>query len=146
MVCNQQTVFTYQTYSPFKHALGMDGNKLVIAAKQVVIVLAHEPGLAPSYPKQPNTYDSLFVPRATYYTGAVDIHGLEWGKERLWTVSTSFSGLCLLDGAYSFVPKWQPPFVTGPAKAGYCKHRAGCTPVEPVHSRRHVLGGAAARI
>jgi uncharacterized protein (TIGR03032 family) len=101
-------------------AIGICGNRLAIAARNGVIVLAHEPGLAPAHPKQPYTYDSLYVPRATYYTGAVDIHGLEWGKEGLWAVNTSFSCLCLLDDNYSFIPKWQPPFITGLASEDRC--------------------------
>jgi uncharacterized protein (TIGR03032 family) len=101
-------------------AMGISGNMLAIAARHEVIVLAHEPGLAPAYPKQPQTYDSLYVPRATYYTGAVDIHGLEWGREGLWAVNTSFSCLCILDNRYSFIPKWKPSFITGMASEDRC--------------------------
>jgi len=101
-------------------AIGISGNRLAVAAKHNVVVMAHDPGLAPGYPKQPNTYDSLYVPRALYYTGAVDIHGLEWGTEGLWAVNTSFSCLCLLDDRYSFIPRWQPPFITGLASEDRC--------------------------
>jgi uncharacterized protein (TIGR03032 family) len=101
-------------------ALGIDGNRLAVAARHAVVVLAHEPGLAPGYPQQPNTYDSLYVPRASYYTGAVDIHGLEWGREGLWAVNTSFSCLCLINDRYSFVPRWKPPFITGFASEDRC--------------------------
>ncbi|MBN1525512.1 MAG: TIGR03032 family protein [Spirochaetales bacterium] len=106
----------------FNHAmaLGLYGNRLAVAAKHEVIVLAHDPGLAAAYPKQPNTYDSLFVPRASYYTGAVDIHGLEWGKAGLWAVNTSFSCLCLLNDQYSFIPRWKPSFISGLASEDRC--------------------------
>lgn len=106
----------------FNKAMGMavNGNKLGIATKEEVIVLANSPGLAVSYPKQPNTYDGLYVPRATYYTGQVDIHDLDWGKDGLWAVNTSFSCLCLIDDNFSFTPKWKPSFITTLASEDCC--------------------------
>jgi len=85
-----------------------------------VIVFANEPGLAPNYPKQPNTYDGFFSPRASYYTGRTDLHGLIWGNEGLWTVNTLFSCLALIDDNYSFIPKWHPPFITKLAPEDRC--------------------------
>jgi uncharacterized protein (TIGR03032 family) len=93
-------------------AIGIDNNKMAIATRDGVIVLVNEPTLAPRYPKQPDTYDSFYAPRATYYTGRVDIHGLDWGKDGLWAVITSFSCLALIDDTYSFTPRWRPPFIT----------------------------------
>lgn len=52
------------------------------------------------------------MPRATYYTGRVDMHDLEFGTEGLWAINTSFSCLCLVNDEYSFIPKWKPPFIT----------------------------------
>jgi len=95
-------------------------NKLGIATKEEVIVLANSTGLAVSYPKQPNTYDGLYVPRATYYTGQVDIHDLDWGTEGLWAVNTSFSCLCLIDDNFSFIPKWNPSFISNLASEDRC--------------------------
>lgn len=97
----------------FNKAMGLaiDGNKMGIATKNEVIVLKNDARLAPTYPKSPNKYDALFMPRATYYTGQVDIHDLDWGTDGLWGVNTSFSCLCLVDEEYSFTPKWQPHFI-----------------------------------
>ena len=89
-------------------AIGIDMERMAIATKDEVAVLANAPGLAPKYSKQPNIYDGFFAPRATYYTGRVDIHGLAWGADGLWTVNTSFSCLALIDDTYSFIPKWKP--------------------------------------
>ncbi|MFC2100267.1 TIGR03032 family protein [Bacteroidota bacterium] len=106
----------------FNKAMGLavNGDKLGIATKEEVIVLANSPGLAKSYPKQPDIYDGLYVPRATYYTGQVDIHDLDWGKEGLWAVNTSFSCLCLIDDNYSFIPKWKPSFITNLSSEDRC--------------------------
>lgn len=106
----------------FAHAmaLGSDGTRLAVATQHAVVVLANAPGLAPGYPRQPSTYDALYAPRATYYTGQLDIHGLAWGPAGLWAVVTSFSCLALLDDQYSFRPQWQPPFITDRASGDQC--------------------------
>jgi len=98
----------------FHKAMGLaiNDNRMAIATKSEVIVLSNSSQLAQSYPKKPHIYDALFVPRATYYTGQVDIHDLHWGDEELWAVNTSFSCLCGISEAYSFTPKWKPKFIT----------------------------------
>ncbi|MEP2770571.1 MAG: TIGR03032 family protein [Fulvivirga sp.] len=106
----------------FQKPMGMalDGNKLAIATKDEVVVLANSPQMAPNYPKQPKTYDALFLPRATYYTGAIDIHDLEWVDGKLWAVNTLFSCIVTLDDNHSFSPVWKPGFVPNYAPADYC--------------------------
>jgi len=101
-------------------AIGIDKERMAVATKDEVAVLANAPGLAPQYPKQPNTYDGFFAPRAVYYTGRVDIHGLGWGEEGLWAVITSFSCLALIDDSFSFIPKWKPFFITELASEDRC--------------------------
>jgi uncharacterized protein (TIGR03032 family) len=93
-------------------AIGMNDERMAVATKDEVVVLANSPGLAPKYPKQPTTYDGFYVPRAMYFTGRVDIHGLAWGDEGLWAVITSFSCLALINDSFSFIPKWKPTFIT----------------------------------
>lgn len=105
---------------PRAMALGIHGNKMAVATRDGVTILVNEPSLAPRYPRQPDTYDSFYAPRATYYTGRVDIHGLEWGAEGLWGVVTAFSCLALIDDNYSFTPKWTPPFISSLAGEDRC--------------------------
>lgn len=101
-------------------AMGISGDRMAIATKDEVVVLANSPSLAPAYPRQPGTYDGFYAPRATYCTGTVDVHGLAWGTEGLWSVITSFSCLALIDDTYSFIPKWKPPFITEMASEDRC--------------------------
>ncbi|MBK6525354.1 MAG: TIGR03032 family protein [Crocinitomicaceae bacterium] len=98
----------------FNKAMGIaiDGNRMAVATSEEIIKLVDSPQLATHYPKQPGKYTSLFVPRATYYTGRVDMHDLEFGTEGLWAINTSFSCLCLVNDEYSFIPKWKPPFIS----------------------------------
>jgi uncharacterized protein (TIGR03032 family) len=101
-------------------ALAVEAERLAVACKHEVVVLANAPGLARRYPKQPDTYDSLYAPRASYYAGQIDIHGLAWGRDGLWAVNTTFSCLALLSDRYSFEPRWAPPFVTALAPEDRC--------------------------
>lgn len=103
-----QVTRTFQ--SPMGLAINED--KLAIATKSEVIVTKNSPSLATAYPKFPNTYDSFFMPMATYYTGQVDLHDLHYVENKLWAVNTSFSCLCTIDDEFSFTPRWQPSFIT----------------------------------
>lgn len=98
----------------FNKAMGIafHSGKMAIAAQDEVIVLANSPELAITYPPHPGTYDALFLPRATYYTGHVDLHDLDWAGKELWAVNTKFSCLSRIDENYSFTPVWKPFFIS----------------------------------
>jgi uncharacterized protein (TIGR03032 family) len=65
-------------------------------------------------------HDACFLPRLGHCTGDVQVHEMAWGREELWFVNTRFSCLCTLDGVHSFVPRWQPPFVSELAPDDRC--------------------------
>lgn len=98
----------------FRKAMGMAyyNGKMAVATREEVVVLKNATSLAKGYPKMPNAYDGLFMPRAVYFTGEVDIHDMAWGHEGLWAVNTRFSCLSLINDNYSFEPKWQPKFIS----------------------------------
>lgn len=86
---------------------------MAIATKDEVLVLVNSRELAQFYPRNPNTYDSLFMPRAAYFTGNLDIHDIAWGQDdKLYAVNTIFSCLINIDDNYSFTPYWKPPFIS----------------------------------
>ena len=91
--------------------LALQEEKLAIATQDAVLVFGNAAKMAPNYPKQKNTYDSLFLPRAQYFTGNNDIHDLHWEGETLWAVNTRFSCLATIDHHYSFTPQWKPAFI-----------------------------------
>jgi len=101
-------------------AVGLDGDRLAVATRDEVLVLANAPSLAGTYPRQPDTLDSIFVPRAAYYCGRLDIHGLGWCGGELWAVVTPFSCLATLDDSFSFTPRWRPPFISELAPGDRC--------------------------
>lgn len=66
------------------------------------------------------THDAYFVPRNSHVTGDIAIHDLAFGADGLWVVATQFSCLATLDTDHSFVPRWQPPFVSALAPEDRC--------------------------
>ncbi|MEN0048583.1 MAG: TIGR03032 family protein [Bacteroidota bacterium] len=113
----------------FRKAMGLavEGRRMAIATKDEVIVLADASGLAKNYPIKPNTYDALFLPRAVYHVGMVDIHDMDWDNQgKLWAVNTRFSCLSVIDDHYSFTPKWKPPFITQFEPVDFCHLNGMC--------------------
>mgnify|MGYP002655262015 FL=1 len=61
--------------------------------------------------------DALFLKRSIHFTGEINIHDMAYASEdgkrgQLWFVNTRFSCLATLDSAYSFVPRWQPSWIS----------------------------------
>ena len=109
----------------FERAMGIaedhENDKLAIACKDEVIVFKNSSELAKFYPASPNKYDSLYVPRVTYYTGSVDIHDIQFGHDnKLYAVNTLFSCIVRIDGEYNFTPVWKPPFIDKIAAEDRC--------------------------
>ncbi len=100
--------------------LAIANGKLAVATRDEVVVLSNASKMAANYPKSPNTYDALYLPRMTFYTGALDIHDLEWVDNKLWAVNTVFSCLMRLSEDYSFEPVWKPHFIKNYAPDDYC--------------------------
>ncbi|MEO1263738.1 MAG: TIGR03032 family protein [Bacteroidota bacterium] len=112
----------------FNKAMGiaLDGDKMAVACRDEVIVLKNSKGLAQYYPKKPNVYDALFMPRLTYHTGALDVHDLDWGNDGLYAVNTSFSCIIKIDDEYSFTPCWKPPFISKIVSEDRCHLNGMC--------------------
>ena len=69
---------------------------------------------------EPEPHDALFLARSLHYTGDIRVHDVAWAGPQLWAVNTAFSCLVTFDGDASFVPRWQPPFVTALAPGDRC--------------------------
>lgn len=73
----------------------------------------------------PGVHDRCFLARGSTVTGRIQGHELAWGRgagnePQLWMVNTLFSCLALIDPAYSFVPRWRPPFISELAAQDRC--------------------------
>src|SRR5262249_14257330 len=73
--------------------LAVDGDRMAVATKHSLVMLANEPRLAASYPRQPDTYDALFVPRSVHHVGALAVHDMVFTERGLVGVNTLFSCL-----------------------------------------------------
>ncbi|MHB8808568.1 MAG: TIGR03032 family protein [Desulfobulbaceae bacterium] len=68
-----------------------------------------------------DSYDRLFVPRAGFTTGDLDIHDMALDRDgRLVFVNTLYSCLATLSEHHSFCPVWQPPFISRLAPEDRC--------------------------
>lgn len=87
-------------------------DKLALACKDEVIVFSNAKELAKYYPRSPEKYDALYMPRVSYHTGNLDIHDLNFGQNKeLYGVNTLFSSIVKIDDNYSFTPIWKPKFI-----------------------------------
>lgn len=96
---------------PRPMGLAAHGNVLALATQQELIYFANARSLATEYLENQH-YDALFLPRATYHTGELNLHDLAFGTQGLWAVNTRFCCLCQLSEQFSFIPIWQPNFIT----------------------------------
>jgi len=101
---------------PMGLAIHPSKDKMAVATKDEVIVLANSAELATHYPKAPSKYDAMYMPRTTYHTAGLDLHDIHFGQfngqEKLFAVNTLFSTIVSLDDDYSFTPFWSPPQIT----------------------------------
>jgi uncharacterized protein (TIGR03032 family) len=100
----------------FEQAMGIaedvKKDKIALACKDEVVVFVNSKELAAHYPKSPNKYDALYMPRISYHTGVADIHDLSFGDNgKIYAVSTLFSSIIELSDDYSFKTFWSPPFI-----------------------------------
>lgn len=98
---------------PKPMGLAIAGQRLALATRHEVCLFANAPLLARDYlENEPGRYDAIYLPRVTYYTGDCNIHDLAFGQAGLWLVNTRFSCLSAMSDEYSFVPRWQPKFIS----------------------------------
>ncbi|MBC8147483.1 MAG: TIGR03032 family protein [Bacteroidetes bacterium] len=104
----------FQIPISFKKPMGIAllEDKMAIATLDEIQIYSASKALAELYPDNPGTYDKLYLPRATYYSGETDLHDLGFGNGGLWAVNTRFSCISTYDINYSFTPRWKPPFIT----------------------------------
>lgn len=95
--------------------------QLAIATKHELTMLGNDTRLGLSYPRKPSHYDAFFVPRSSHYCGQLNIHDIAFTSSGdLVGVNTLFSCLFRLDKQYSFVPTWQPSFISALAPEDRC--------------------------
>ncbi|MEQ8574555.1 MAG: TIGR03032 family protein [Fulvivirga sp.] len=92
--------------------MALHNGQWAVATRDELIITANSAGMASNYPANPNTYDSLFIPRVTYHTGVLDLHDISFTNDGLVGVNTLFSCLSKFNADFSFTDIWKPHFVT----------------------------------
>jgi uncharacterized protein (TIGR03032 family) len=122
-VAGDQIDFSFRR---FDQAMGVavGAGRIAVGSSGQVWTLREHPEIAPELEPK-GRYDRCFLPRTSTYTGRVQGHELVWGNRpdgaaELWLVNTLFSCLATIDPAYSFVPRWRPPFITELAGQDRC--------------------------
>jgi len=96
-------------------------NVLALATEREVTIFANASPLASQYPgAPPGTYDALYLPRLSYFTGDLRVHDIAFGRDRIWIVNTLLSCLATLSFEESFELRWKPPFISSLAPEDRC--------------------------
>lgn len=124
---NESLVQLPRTFDkPMGIAVDHEQGKLALACKSEIVVFKNSKELAWHYPKFPNTYDSLYLPRVSYKTSYLDLHDLSFGKDGMYAVNTLFSCISTIDEDYNFTPFWKPKFISALVSEDRC-HLNGMT-------------------
>ncbi len=68
-----------------------------------------------------NGYDRLYVPRAAYTTGDLDVHDIAVGEDgKPIFIATLFSCIATISDTHSIKPLWKPPFISRLAAEDRC--------------------------
>ena len=99
--------------------IAADARRLAVGTRNQIWTLRNAPDIA-SQVEPKGMHDACYLPRSAHVTGDIGIHEIAWAGDELWMVSTRFSCLSTLADDYSFVPRWQPPFITAWAAEDRC--------------------------
>lgn len=103
----------------FSRCMGMWSDGQTLWMSSLYQLWRFENALAPH--ESHNGYDRLYIPRAGFTTGDIDIHDVAVGLDgEPIFVTTAFSSLAKLSHTHSFKPVWQPPFISKLAPEDRC--------------------------
>ena len=108
-------------FSQFDQAMGVcrTPSGIAVGSRHAIWTLPASREIAPSI-RPEGEHDIAFLARSCHRSGPVMGHDLAWGNGRLWLVNTLFNGLVTIEGNWSFVPQWKPPFISGWAAGDRC--------------------------
>jgi uncharacterized protein (TIGR03032 family) len=109
------------TFHQFERAMGIavKPGTLAICTRKEVWFLRSAPDIAAKL-DPPGQYDACYLARTAHFTGDVQAHEAAWINKEFWVVNTLFSCLAALHPAYSFAPRWRPPFISALAPEDRC--------------------------
>jgi uncharacterized protein (TIGR03032 family) len=105
----------------FEQAMGLavQPRQLAVGTRRQIWILRSAPDIAARV-EPAGKYDACYLTRRASFTGLIHVHEMAWAGDELWVVNTLFSCLCTLSDAWSFVPRWRPPFISALAAEDRC--------------------------
>ena len=113
------TLNTHLRAFPRPMGVAVEGDRLALGTSSSVWHFDNQRALAERLPGD-TPHDACYTPRAAHMTGDISVHEMAYAGDELWVVNTRFSCLATLDSEHSFVPRWQPRFVTELAPEDRC--------------------------
>src|SRR5262249_46557229 len=103
----------------FNRCMGLHATGQTLYMSSLYQLWRFENSLAPGVLHE--GYDRLYIPQVGYTTGDIDIHDIAIDEAgRIVFVSTLFGCLGTVSEQHSFVPLWQPPFLSRLAAEDRC--------------------------
>jgi uncharacterized protein (TIGR03032 family) len=102
----------------FERCMGLWANAQTLYTSTLYQLWRFENALEPG--QNHNGYDCLYVPQLSYVTGDIDIHDIAPVGKNIVFVNTLFSCLAAVSQTHSFIPLWQPPFISKLAAEDRC--------------------------
>lgn len=102
----------------FNRCMGLWGNSSTLYLSSLYQLWRFENVLEPG--QIYNGYDRLYVPQVGYVTGDLDIHDVTETGNQIVFVNTLFNCLATVSERHSFIPLWQPPFISRLAAEDRC--------------------------
>jgi uncharacterized protein (TIGR03032 family) len=101
------------TFHQFDRAMGIavKPGTIAICTRKEVWFVRDAPDIATKLEPH-GQYDACFLARTSHFTDDIEAHESAWVGGEFWVVNTLFSCLAVLHPAYSFAPRWRPPFIT----------------------------------
>lgn len=94
--------------------------RLAVGTQREIVEYRNQPAVAANI--QPaGSHDACYLPLRRHVTGDISIHDMAYDANgELWFVNTRFSCLSTIDSEHSFVPRWQPRFISALAAEDRC--------------------------
>jgi uncharacterized protein (TIGR03032 family) len=101
------------TFHHFDRAMGIavKPGLIAICSRKEVWFVRDAPDIAAKLVPH-GRHDACFLARWAHFTDDIQAHESAWVGREFWVVNTLFSCLAALHPAYSFAPRWRPPFVS----------------------------------
>ena len=103
----------FLTFHQFDRAMGIavKPGTIAVCTRKEVWFVRDAPDIAAKLEPR-GRYDACFLARTAHFTDDIEAHESAWVGSEFWVVNTLFSCLAALHPAYSFAPRWRPPFIT----------------------------------